>query len=227
MSNSSIQNAAKRVGATGIAPIVAMISAATVLAAASANAAAAKPDTPAIPHSVPVTVDAATTAYLVLDLTSAVCTPNPTCMATLPAAANLLAKARAAHALVVYSKTVNPGDQVLPQVAPQGDEQTVAARADKFFGTELDDILKAHGIKTVVMVGSKTNGAIMYTAFGAGGRGYTTVVAQDGVSSNSAYIQHYSLFQLQNAPGFPNPANTPLAPRGVTLSTARQITFGH
>jgi nicotinamidase-related amidase len=151
---------------------VAMLSAAIILAATSSGSAA--PKIPAIPHTVPVTANPASTAYLVLDLTAAVCTPNPRCVATLPAAANLLAKARAAGVLVVFSKTVNPGDHVLPQVAPRPGEQTVAARANKFFGTELDHILHSHGIKTVVMVGSKTNVAILYTAFAANARGYNT-----------------------------------------------------
>jgi len=226
MSIFSFSHAAKRVALAGGTLTVATVSAAIVLAAISANSIAAEPKkTPTIQPSVPVTVDPATTAYLVLDDSSAVCAQNPHCVATLPAAANLLAKARAAGAQVVFSKTVNPGDGVLPQLAPRGGEQTVAARADKFFGTELDHILRSHGIKTAVMVGTKTNGAILYTAFAANARGYTVVVATDGVSADSDFIQRYSLFQLLNQPGFPNAANTPLAPHGVTLSDTKLITF--
>lgn len=219
-------HAAKRVARAFRALSVATLSAAIVLVAASAASAAAPPN-PASQRRVPVTVDPATTAFLVLDLTAVVCTPNPHCVATLPAAAKLLAKARAAGALVVFSKTVNPRDRVLAQVAPRAGEQTVAAVANKFYGTELDHILRSHGIKTVVMVGSKTNGAILYTAYAANARGYTVVVAVDGVSSASDYIQQYSLFQLLNAPGFPNAANAPLAPHAVTLSKTSLITFGH
>jgi nicotinamidase-related amidase len=221
----SIPPAAKRVALAGGTLTVATASAAIVLVAISAGSVAAEPKTPASQPSVPVTVDPATTAYLVLDDSSAVCAQNPRCVATLPAAANLLAKARVAGALVVFSKTVNPGDRVLPQLAPRGGEQTVSARADKFFGTELDHILRSHGIKTAVMVGTKTNGAILYTAFAANARGYTVVVATDGVSAGSDYIQRYSLFQLLNQPGFANPANAPLAPHGVTLSETDLITF--
>lgn len=221
---SSLSRAAKRLVLAG-ALHMALPSAAIVVVATEADAAATGAAIPAIRPSVPVTVDAATTAFLVLDLTSAVCTPNPRCIATLPAAASLLAKARAAGALVVYSKTVVPGDQVLPKVSPRGGEQSVAARANKFFGTELDNILRSHAIKTVVMVGSRTNGAILYTSFAANARGYTAVVAVDGASADTDFIQHYSLFQLLNQPGFPNAANAPLAPHAVTLSDSNLITF--
>lgn len=220
-----LSNVAMRLARTGGAMTVATLLATIVPVATSTASAAAAPRIPASQHSVPVSLDPATTAYLVLDLTAAVCAPNPACIATLPAAANLLAKARAAGALVVFSKTVNPGDHVLRAVAPRAGEQTVAARADKFFATELDHILRSHGIKTVVMVGTKTNGAILYTAYGASSRGYSVVVAVDGVSADTNYIQRYSLFQLLNAPGFPNAGNAPLAPHAVTLSRTNLITF--
>jgi nicotinamidase-related amidase len=220
-------DSAKRVTRATSALAVATLSAAIILVATSLGSVAAESKIPPIQHNVPVTVDPATTAYLVLDLTAMVCTPNPRCVATLPAATRLLAQARAADALVVFSKTVNAGDRVLPQEAPRAGEQIVAARANKFFGTELDHILRSHKIKTVVMVGSKTNGAILYTAFAANAFGFNVVVAVDGTSSDSDYIQHYSLFQLLNAPSFPNAANAPLAPHAVTLSDTKLITFGH
>ena len=173
----------------------------------------------------PVTVNPATTAYLVLDLTTAVCAPNPACVATLPAAADLLARARAAGALVVYSKTVTPGDQVMSQVGPLSTDPVVMAKADKFFNTTLDQILSGHGITTVVIVGTKSNGAVMYTAYEANVHGYTAVVAEDGISADTPFIMRYSLFQLLNAPGFPNAQNAPLAARAVTLSETNLITF--
>lgn len=178
-----------------------------------------------VPRPVSVTVNPATTAYLVLDLNSAVCAPNPSCVASLPAAAALLARARAAGAMVVYSNTVTPGAQILPQVAPQPGEPVVTARADKFFGTDLDQILRSHGIETLVVVGTLANGAVLYTTFEANVRGYTVVVAEDGVSANTGFIMHYSLFQLLNEPGFTNPQNTPLKTDSVTLSKTSLVTF--
>jgi nicotinamidase-related amidase len=76
-----------------------------------------------------------------------------------------------------------------------------------------------------VIVGSATNGAVLYTTFEAGLRGYTVVIAEDGTSADSGFIQHYSLFQLLNEPGFSNPQNTPLKAGAVTLSKTSLVTF--
>jgi nicotinamidase-related amidase len=200
-------------------------SAATAAPSIRATAPTGHHDSAGLPKPVPVSVDPATTAYLVLDDTTAVCAPNPSCVATLPAAASFLGEARTAGALVVYSKTVNPSDQILPQVAPQPTDRVVAAKADKFFNTDLDQVLSSHGIKTLLLVGTKSNGAILYTAYEANARGYTVVVAEDAVSADSPYIMHYSLFQFLNAPGFPNAANTPLLANAVTLSRTKLISF--
>ncbi|MBO0692308.1 MAG: cysteine hydrolase [Acidimicrobiaceae bacterium] len=200
-------------------------SVATGASGVRAAAPAANSDSARLPQPVPVTVDPATTAYLVLDETSVICAPKPACVATLPASASLLAKARAAGALVVYSETPSAGSQVLPQVAPLPTDPIVVSRADKFFNTDLDQVLSSHGIKTLVLVGTATNGAILYTTFEANVRGYTVVVAEDGTSASTPYIQRYSLFQLLNEPGFANAANTPLQAGAVTLSNTTLVNF--
>jgi nicotinamidase-related amidase len=184
------------------------------------------PAIPAIPAPVAVTVDPRTTAYLVLDLTTVICSPQPHCVATLPAAAALLKKARAAHALVVYSQTPTPGTQVRPEVAPLPGDPQVKGHADKFFGTDLEQVLKSHGIKTVVVVGSASNGAVLYTTFGANLRGYTAVVAEDGISAANPFANLLTEWQLLNEPGYANPKNTPLAADKVTLSRGDLISFG-
>lgn len=181
---------------------------------------------PTIPATVAVTVDAKTTALLVLDLNEAVCTPRKACVASLPAVAALLKKARDAKALVVYSegRTTSP---VRPEVAQLPDEPKVGTGADKFFNTTLDNILKDKGIKTVVIVGSASNGAVLYTSFGASLRGYTVVVADDGMSTDDVFAQTLTRYQLLNQPGFANAQNT--APQigrvAVTLSKTDSITF--
>ncbi|MBI3304380.1 MAG: cysteine hydrolase [Deltaproteobacteria bacterium] len=191
----------------------------------TATQAASAAAVPTIPAPAAVTVDAKTTAYLVLDLTSVICTPRKSCVASLPAAAALLKKARDASVFVVYSDTPTAGSTILPEVAQQPDDPKVTGRADKFFGTNLDDILKAKGIKTVVIAGSAANGAVLYTAFGANLRGYVVVVAEDGISSDDAFAVLLTRYQLLNQPGFTNPDNKPLQATGVTLSRTALITF--
>lgn len=179
---------------------------------------------PTLPPPVPAVVDGKTTAYLVLDLTSVLCAPRPACQATLPAAAALLTKARNGNAPVIYSETPTPGSTILAEVAPRPTEPKVTGRADKFYGTPLDDILKSNGIKTLVIVGTAANGAVLYTAFGANVRGYTVVVATDGISADP-FPMLLAQYQLLNQPGFANPENTPLAETKVTLSRSDLITF--
>lgn len=228
MSAFPLSNTASRLLVAGAVLVTAC---ATVSGSAALAASGSTPRTTVSTHSVglprpvPVTANPATTAYLLLDLTSVVCAPRPSCLASLPAAAALLAKARAAGATVIYSETSTPGSQILSQVAPQPGEPVVKAHADKFFGTDLDQILNSRGIETLVVVGTVANGAVLYTTLEANLRGYTVVAAEDGISADSRFIMHYSLFQLLNEPGFSNAQNTPLKKDAVTLSKSSLVTF--
>ena len=197
------------------------------LAACSTTGTPSPNTLPDIPAPVAVTLDAGTTALLILDVNTAVCTPNPLCTATLPAISSLLAKARAANVPVMYSTTVNPAGPppILTEIAPQNGEPTVMARANKFLGTDLEALLKKRNIRTVVIVGSAANGAVMYTAFHASARGFTVVAAEDGLSSPVAINTVLARYQMLNQPGFLNPQNTPLADQKVTLSRTNMITF--
>ncbi len=186
---------------------------------------ATNPLSPTIPAPAAVSVDPKTTALLILDVTNVICSPQrPSCLATVPVDAALLKKARAAGVYVVYSDT-GGNSTVLPDVAPNPDEQKVSGRADKFFNTNLDNILKGRGIKTVVIVGYVANGAVLYTAFGANARGYTAVVPLDGTGAEDPFAYLLTEYQLLNEPGFANPTNTPLADGKVTLSRSDLINF--
>jgi len=77
-----------------------------------------------------------------------------------------------------------------------------------------------------VIVGSAANGAVLYTAFGANLRGYTVVVAVDGISSGPDFDTFLAEYQLLNQPGFANPTNEQLRPNAVTLSRSDLISFG-
>jgi nicotinamidase-related amidase len=192
-------------------------------------AAAAAPNSviPPIPAPATVMLDAATTALLILDINTAVCQPNPACMATVPAIASLLQKARAARVPVLYSST--PGASgpapALPEVAPQAGEPTVVSRANKFTATALEDLLRERKAKTLVIVGSAANGAVLYSSFHANTRGFTVVVAEDGLSSAVPINTTLARYQLLNQAGFYNSNNTPLADQRVTLSRSDLISF--
>src|SRR5215207_2741750 len=163
--------------------------------------ATAAQDLPTIPDPVAVTLDPATTAFLVLDLVSPTCTTRPTCVASLPAVARLLDRARAANVFVVYSSVANPQAAILPEVAPRPDEPVVVSSVDKFYNTSLDELLRDRQIQTTILVGTAANGAVLYTAAGATQRGYTVVVAEDGISSAEDFATFLTRYQLLNQPG--------------------------
>ena len=137
---------------------------------------------PAVPELKTVKLDPKTTALLVLDFVKQTCNQErrPRCLDTLPAAHNLLEKARTAHATVIYSITaVSSMADVLPPVAALPSEPHVQASPDKFLGTDLDKLLKADGIKTVIVMGTASSrlrcgaagghGLRRRPVFGAGG----------------------------------------------------------
>ena len=128
---------------------------------------------------------------------------------------------------VVYSTTVNPAGPppILAAVAPLAGEPTVVARADKFIDTNLEELLKQRNATTLVVVGSAANGAVLYTAFHANARGFTVVVAEDGISSAVPFNTTVARYQLLSQPGFSNSANKPVAERMVTLSKSDLVNF--
>lgn len=178
-----------------------------------------------MPAPVPVRLDARSTAYLVLDLVDPVCAGRPSCVASLPAAASLLAKARAAGALVVYSLGRAAGLAVRTELAPRKDDPVVATSANKFHGTDLEAILSGRGIRTLVLAGMSANGAVLYTAFEACARGHSVVVADDAISSEDPFALVVARYQLLHQPGFRNVDNRPLAAAAVTLSRSDLIEF--
>jgi nicotinamidase-related amidase len=154
----------------------------------------------------PVTVDAKTTALLLLDFVphDPYCGPGkPRCGATLPAMKQLLANARAKGAAVVYSVAGKyEASDIAKDIAPAANEPTVKSKADKFLNTDLEKILKDKGIQTVIVTGTAANGAVLYTGSGAALRGLKVIVPADGLSANDAYAEQLTLWQLAHGPGF-------------------------
>jgi len=176
---------------------------------------------PSLPAFAPVGLDTKSTALLLLDFTPSICYRRAMCNATLPNVQALLTKARDVRVPIAYTRIpVRELSNRTGEVVITNDKG-----ADKFYGTELDAWLRDKGAKTVVVVGIAANGAVLYTAFEAALRGYTVVVAADGVVSDSDYVQNYTLFQLLNQPGRSNAENKPFAPNAVTLSTVALIQF--
>ena len=93
-------------------------------------------------------------------------------------------------------------DLAAPALAPKPGEASVTSFADKFLNTDLEKLLHDKGIKTVIVAGTASNGAVLYTGSGAALRGFDVVVAADAVSSADPYPEQFSLWQLANGPTF-------------------------
>ena len=151
-----------------------------------------------------VKVDPGTTAFLILDIEERTCNlqRRPRCVASAPAIGNFLGRAREAGVFIVYSLTSKGTPAtILPDVAPAGEEPIVQSSVDKFYGTELEAILKGKGIETVIIGGTTAEGAVIHTATAAAMRGFRVVVPVDGVSAGTLYAEQYTAWHLVNAPG--------------------------
>jgi nicotinamidase-related amidase len=156
---------------------------------------------PPAPKVENVTVDPKTTALLMLDILKQNCAPNPACTAALPGVKSLLDQARAKKMFVVYSKFPGPTDaDVLPQVARTGKEPMITGFLDKFLKTNLDQLLKKNHIKTVIVVGNASNGAVLFTAQTAFALGYQVVVPVDGATSRVPYADQSTIYTFAAAP---------------------------
>ena len=100
-------------------------------------------------------------------------------------------------------------------MTPLSAEPVVKSSVDKFYGTELEKILKEKGIKTVIIVGTAANGAVLGTAIGAAIRKLNIVVPVDGMS-DKLYSEQYVAWHFVNAPG---------TKRRTTLTQINMIEF--
>jgi nicotinamidase-related amidase len=159
---------------------------------------------PPPPELKPVSIDPASTALIVMDISTQSCTAErrPRCVAMLPEVHKLIAEARAKGVFVLYTLAgTSKKADIIKEVAPVDAEQTLSgAGPDKFVGIDLEAILKGKNIKTLIAVGTAAEGAVLHTAAGAAFRGFDVVVPVDGMSSTNVYAEQYTAWHLANAP---------------------------
>lgn len=158
----------------------------------------------------PVTLETSTTALLLLDLMKMNCGARPRCVASIPSVKKLHDAARAKNMLIWYSFVgsngmATPGDQVDPAITAKDGEWVRQNGPDKFIGSNLEEKLKEHGIKTVIVCGTSFQGVGIGTGGGAAQRGYKVIIPIDCLSSEDPYMEQYSAFHLAKG-----------APAGVT-----------
>ncbi len=172
---------------------------------------------PPPPELKAVTVDPKTTALVMADFVQPICSRYPRCMASLPVAKKLLAEARAAKVLVVYTSVPKvPISAVESEVAATGNEPFVQSFTNKFLNTDLEKTLKDHGITTLVMAGVSSNGAIIETSSEAAQLGFNVVVVLDATSAATTYAEQFTAWQLVNGP---------VIASHISLTTSEMIKF--
>jgi nicotinamidase-related amidase len=181
---------------------------------------------PAMPDPARVTLNPKTTALLVLDYVEDICAIQPKCKSQLlPAMTPFMERVRKAGLVVAYGTRQQNMTHWLKEVAPaDGDIKIVSTAQDRFYNTDLDKLLKAKGITTIIMVGWKISGSVTYSSVGAMIRDYTVVIPVDTTTAASDYETAIGFYNVLNS-GNANLANEPLKPKSVTLSRSDFVTF--
>ena len=84
-----------------------------------------------------------------------------------------------------------PGCTVMPVLqAPEDWVVATKKRYDCFIGTDLDFVLRTHGINTLLITGVNTNSCVLATAVAANVRDYSVVVVEDCVDTMDGPALH-------------------------------------
>jgi nicotinamidase-related amidase len=156
---------------------------------------------PPSPELKAVTVDPKITALLVLDFMKNNCGARPRCVATVPTVKKLIDTARANGMMIAYNLTgQNPKaeDMIDPSLHPRPGEHLIknGRGANKWYNSDLEEALKAKGIRTVIITGTSAQGAVAGSTQGATERGFRAIVPVDGMSAEDAYNEQYAAWHL-------------------------------
>ena len=89
-----------------------------------------------------------------------------------------------------------PADMIDPGFAPRDGEWVRQNGPDKFLGSNLEEKLKEHGVKTVVVCGTSYQGVGIGTGSGLAQRGYKVIIPIDCLSSEDTYMEQYAAWHL-------------------------------
>ena len=198
--------------------------AATAFGAATASAADIVSDwsgiqLPPAPTLKPATVDPKTTALFLFDFMNTNCNERPRCVEAVPRLKALMDRARRAGMLVAYTLPGN-GKIVDPGIAPHDGEVVDQKQGgpDKFLNSDLDQRLKDHGIKTVILCGTSAQGVGLGTGAAAAQRGYNVLYPVDCLPSESAFREAYAAWHMGGG-------GPPVTTKWVTVTRSDMIKF--
>jgi nicotinamidase-related amidase len=181
---------------------------------------------PAMPDPARIALNPKTTAMIVLDYVEDISATYPKIKSQiLPAVIPFMQRVRKAGIVVAYGTRAKNMAHWLKEVAPiEGDIKIASMAQDRFYNTDLHDLLKTKGITTLIMTGWKISGSLTYTSVGAMIRGYTVVIPVNTTTAPTDYETAIGFYNVLNS-GNANLANEPLKPKSVTLSHTDLITF--
>lgn len=86
----------------------------------------------------------------------------------------------------------SPGCQIIPELYDAERDWVVDTkkRYDCFVGTDLDFVLKTHGVNTLLVTGVNTNSCVLCTVAAANGRDYAPIVVEDCVDTMDGPALH-------------------------------------
>jgi nicotinamidase-related amidase len=172
---------------------------------------------PPPPTLKPATLDPKTTALFLFDFMSTNCNERPRCVEAVPKLKALMDRARAAGMLIAYTLP-GSGKIVDPGIAPHEGEVVDQKQGgpDKFLGSDLDQRLKDHGIKTVILCGTSAQGVGLGTGAAAAQRGYNVIYPVDCLPSESAFREAYAAWHMGGG-------GPPVTTKWVTMTRSDMI----
>lgn len=158
------------------------------------------------PEPKPISLDIQSTAVVVLDLSTRCVDPKEVCSKLLQPIGEFLERVRTCGVPIIFTVSASAKGTPLAEVAPalrrRATEPVIYPDAfDKFTGGELHEFLSKIRAKSLIVVGSSTNIAVLYTCSTAARvYNYKIILPLDGINTRTQYEHDYSLHQFTVLP---------------------------
>jgi nicotinamidase-related amidase len=177
------------------------------------------------PEPKPVSLDVRTTAVVTLDLSARCHDPQDVCSKLMQPVGEFLERVRDHRVPIVFTVSAagkgSPLGEVASPLKRRQNEPVIYPDAfDKFASGELQDFLRRSETKSIILVGSSTNIAVLYTCSTAARvYGYKVVIPLDGINTRTQFEQDYAIHQLTILPADAN--------KRFEFTTLSGISFRH
>ncbi len=95
-----------------------------------------------------------------------------------------------------------PGAKIIPELAPSDEDVMIFKRRySAFFATELDLVLREHGVDALDLCGVCTNICVLYTAASARNLAYAVTVHRDAVAAPVREAGEWALSEMEQTLG--------------------------